>query len=41
MKYHEKSDTSRFMISLLFATIFVVLVIVTPVTKLYKLLGIF
>ena len=39
MKYHEKNDDNRFMISLAFATVIAVLIIVMPVSKFYTLLG--
>ena len=41
MKYHEKNDDNRFMLSLAFVTILAVLVIAMPVGKFYALLGIF
>lgn len=41
MKYHERNDDSRFLLTLALAAILAALVIVMPVTKFYNLLGIF
>jgi hypothetical protein len=41
MKYHERNDDSRFIISLALVTILAGLVIVIPATNFYNLLGIF
>ena len=40
MKYHEKDDTSPFIISLVFVAVIAVLVIAMPPTKFYALLAV-